>query len=85
MAIIHKGRVQYEGQPSAAMSELNGKVWEKAIAKSDMEGYTNRFHVISSKLVAGKPIIHILNDTNPGDGFRASSPDLEDVFFSKIL
>ena len=85
MAIIHQGRVQFEGQPSAAMSDLNGKVWEKAITKAEMEGYHNKYNVISSKLVAGKPIIHILNDGHPGNGFAASSPDLEDVFFSKIL
>ncbi len=85
MAIIHEGRVQFEGQPSAAMSELAGKVWKKAIAKAEMEDYHSRYHVISSKLVAGKPIIHILNDGHPGDGFATTSPDLEDVFFSKIL
>ena len=85
MAIIHEGQVKFQGQPQAAMSELNGKVWEKAITKSEMEDYHSRYHVISSKLVAGKPIIHILNDTNPDNGFRASSPDLEDVFFSKII
>ncbi len=85
MAIIHEGKVHYEGNPSAAMSELDGKVWEKAITKAEIEDYQNRFRVISSKLVAGRPIIHILNGENPGDGFVPSSPDLEDVFFSKIM
>ena len=85
MAIIHQGKVQYEGRPSIAMSELNGKVWEKSIAKSEMETYHHKYQVISAKLVEGKPIIHILNDANPGDGFAATSPDLEDVFFSKIM
>ncbi|MEO1261534.1 MAG: ABC transporter ATP-binding protein [Bacteroidota bacterium] len=85
MAIIHQGKVQYEGRPSEAMSELNGKVWEKSIAKSDMEAYHENYQVISAKLVEGKPIIHILNDANPGNGFASTSPDLEDVFFSKIM
>ncbi|HFA47983.1 MAG TPA: ABC transporter ATP-binding protein [Bacteroidetes bacterium] len=85
MAIIHQGRVQYQGEPHAATSALDGKVWRKSISKAEILDYQNRFHVISNKLVAGKPIIHILNDENPGDGFVATSPDLEDVFFSKIL
>lgn len=85
MAIIHKGRVQYQGRPSAAMSELQGKVWKKSITKGEMEEYHSNFNVISAKLVEGKPIIHILNDANPGNGFQSTSPDLEDVFFSKIL
>ena len=85
MAIIHKGQVQHEGRPSEAMSALEGKVWEKAISKAEMEDYHKNFNVISAKLVEGKPIIHILTDEHPGDGFVPTSPDLEDVFFSKIM
>ena len=35
-------------------------------------------------MVAGKPLIHVLNDSNPGAGFESIAPNLEDVFFSKI-
>ena len=41
--------------------------------------------VISTKLVAGKPVIHILADQDPGDGFHAAETTLEDVFFSRIF
>lgn len=85
MAIINCGEVQYAGTPDAALQSLAGKVWEKAIAKPEIEEYQSRFRVISSKLVAGKPIIHILSDDDPGAGFRASEANLEDVFFSKIM
>ncbi|MBL7794966.1 MAG: ABC transporter ATP-binding protein [Saprospiraceae bacterium] len=84
MAIINNGRVLYDGSPDAALHQLDGKVWEKAIAKSEIDDYQQRYRVISSKLVAGKPIIHILSDTDPGDGFRRTDADLEDVFFAKI-
>ncbi|MBK9338137.1 MAG: ABC transporter ATP-binding protein [Lewinellaceae bacterium] len=84
MAIINNGRVLYDGAPDAALKQLEGKVWEKAIAKSEIDDYQQRFQVISSKLVAGKPIIHILSDTDPSDGFRRAEADLEDVFFAKI-
>lgn len=85
MAIINRGEVQYAGTPDAALQSLAGKVWEKAIAKPEIDEYQSRFRVISSKLVAGKPIIHILSDDDPGAGFRASEANLEDVFFSKIM
>jgi len=84
MAIINNGQVLYDGAPDAALRQLDGKVWEKAIAKSDIDDHQQRYHVISSKLVAGKPIIHILSDTDPSDGFRRAEADLEDVFFAKI-
>lgn len=84
MAIINLGRVLYAGSPDAALHALEGKVWEKAINKSEIEDYQQRYQVISSKLVGGRPIIHVLSDSNPGDGFSATEADLEDVFFSKI-
>jgi ABC-2 type transport system ATP-binding protein len=43
------------------------------------------YQVISEKLFLGKPIIHILSDTNPGDGFIPVKTDLEDVYFSQIF
>jgi ABC-2 type transport system ATP-binding protein len=84
MAIIHNGQVLYAGSPDAALHALEGKVWEKAINKSEIEDYQQRYSVISSKLVGGRPIIHILSNEHPGDGFEAAEADLEDVFFSKI-
>jgi ABC-2 type transport system ATP-binding protein len=84
MAIIHNGQVLYAGSPDAALAQLRGKVWEKAIAKAEMEEYQNRHRVISSKLVGGRPIIHILGDADPGEGFRPVEADLEDVFFSRV-
>ena len=84
MAIINGGRVLYAGSPEAALLQLEGKIWEKSITKAQIDDYQSRFRVISSKLVAGKPIIHILSDGDPGDGFRRAEAGLEDVFFAKI-
>ena len=84
MAIIHNGEVLYAGTPEASLQELTGNVWEKAIAKTEMDDYQQQYRVISSKLVAGKPIIHILSQTDPGNGFHPAESGLEDVFFAKI-
>lgn len=84
MAIINHGQVLYAGTPDAALLQLEGKIWEKAIQKTELEDYQSRFRVISSKLVAGKPIIHVWSEEAPGEGFRGTAAGLEDVFFSKI-
>lgn len=84
MAIIDEGELLFSGAPDAAEAELAGKIWQKSIDKSDLEGYTQRYQVISTKLVAGRPLIHIFSDTEPDEPFEAVQPDLEDVFFSKI-
>ncbi len=86
MAIINKGQVLYAGTPDNALSEISGKVWEKTIVKSDVEAYQKRFGdaIISSKLMAGRPTLHIYSTEDPNDGFEPIAPNLEDVFFSKI-
>lgn len=84
MAIINGGRVLFAGAPDAALTQLEGKIWEKAISKAEVEDYQSRYQIISSKLVAGKPIIHVFSNENPENGFKPSEPGLEDVFFAKI-
>jgi ABC-2 type transport system ATP-binding protein len=84
MAIINGGQVLYAGTPEAALAQLKGKIWEKAITKAEIGDYQDRYQVISSKLVAGKPIIHIFSESNPEADFRHAEPGLEDVFFAKI-
>ncbi len=84
MAIIHQGKVLFSGGPDAAVKGLDGTIWEKAIPKRDMNEYEQRYRVISSKLIAGRPLIHVYSAQDPGDGFVPVAPDLEDVFFSRI-
>ncbi|HLW54489.1 MAG TPA: ABC transporter ATP-binding protein [Candidatus Angelobacter sp.] len=84
MAIIHNGRVLYEGDPGAAIAQLDGKIWKRSIEKIELAHYEQSFRVVSNKLVGGRPLIHVFGEQPPGDGFAPSAPDLEDVFFSKI-
>ena len=85
MAIINQGKLLFTGSPVDAIHDLTGKIWEKRIEKSQMEDYYNNHRVISATLMAGKPMIHIHSETNPGDGFQPVEADLEDVFFSYVL
>ena len=84
MAIIHLGRVLFEGRPDDAIATLQGRVWKRSIAKSELADYQQRYQVISSRLVGGRPFLHVLSVEAPEDGFAPSAPDLEDVFFTKI-
>lgn len=84
MAIIDKGRVLMSGDPRTLASELEGKIWRKSIAKHEVEDYQNSMMVISARLLAGRPSIHVLSDVPPGDGFEPVTPDLEDVYLAAI-
>ena len=84
MAIIHKGRVLYEGGPEAAVESLEGKIYSRKIAKAALKDFETQYKVISNKMIAGRPLIHVYSET-PLDGeFAAAHPTLEDVFFAKI-
>lgn len=84
MAIIHRGQVLYSGSPLDSVKSLEGKIWHKSIDKATLADYAQRYTLISNKLVAGKPLIHVYSETDPADGFELAQPDLEDVFFSTI-
>jgi ABC-2 type transport system ATP-binding protein len=84
MAIIDQGRVLYSGTPDAAERSLAGRVWQKSVTKIDLPDLEKQFRVISTKLVAGRPLVHVLSEAKPGEGFEAVAPDLEDVFFSRL-
>jgi ABC-2 type transport system ATP-binding protein len=84
MAIIHQGKVLFAGVPDEAVRSLDGRIWKKFISKPEMKAYEDKHRVISSKLIAGRPLIHIFSEQTPGDGFEPVPADLEDVFFSRI-
>ena len=84
MAIIHEGRVLYHGRPDGAIAELKGRVWQRSIAKNELPIYEEKYKVISNRLVGGRPLLHVLSVQAPDDGFTLSTPDLEDVFFTRI-
>jgi ABC-type multidrug transport system ATPase subunit len=84
MAIINKGKVLYAGPPEESLRAIQGRVWKKRIAKSELEGYAASGKMISNRLVAGQPVIHLLSDERPAEGFVTTEPGLEDVFFGAI-
>jgi len=83
-AIICQGEVLYAGQPDAAVNEMEGKIYTKAIDKAELSFYQDDFTVISTQLKTGKLHIRILQDSDPGKGFVSATPNLEDVYFSNI-
>ena len=84
MAIICDGRIVGQGAPQALVASLQGRIWKKTIDKAELEACKARYQVISTRLFAGRTVIHIIADSDPGDGFAAVQGDLEDVYFSTL-
>jgi len=84
MAIIAGGRIVRQGEPVALMEELKGRIWTKTIDKSELEAFRAQHQVISTRLFTGRTVVHVLSDTNPGEGFTQVNGGLEDVYFSTL-
>ena len=83
MAIMNQGKIVFHGTPDSGIQELKGKVFQKQIERAELEAYQEKHNVISNRLIAGKPVIHILGE-KPDASFKSIAPSLEDVFFTKL-
>ncbi|MDR7230547.1 ABC-type multidrug transport system ATPase subunit [Caulobacter sp. BE264] len=84
MAIICNGRIVREGAPADLVAQLKGRIWKKIIDKAELEAAKAQYKVISTRLLAGRTVIHIESDTDPGAGFTPVEGGLEDVYFSTL-
>ncbi len=81
MAIIHLGKLLFHGSPEKAETDMEGRVWARAMSKTELTEIQSKLQILSSKLVAGRPVVRVFSDGDPGFGFKTVSPNLEDVFF----
>ena len=84
MAIMNRGQVLLTGSPADAISALEQRIWKKRIDKNQLEAHRGRFNVLSTRLVAGMPVIHVFSEDRPDEGFELVDPGLEDVYFLKL-
>jgi ABC-2 type transport system ATP-binding protein len=84
MAIIDRGEVLLTGAPQTLTNTLAGRVWQKAVAREDLEAAKAAFPVIATRLAAGRTLVTAVADDAPGPGFAPTEPTLEDVYFAAI-
>jgi len=84
MAVLAGGRILLEGAPIALIEETRGRVWQKTIDRAELDRHRTEHEVISTRLFAGRTVIHILSETPPGDGFSNVPGGLEDVYFATL-
>jgi ABC-type multidrug transport system ATPase subunit len=84
MAMIAKGQVLVQGEPQAAIETLQNKVWRCSVSKEALPSYLEKFTVLTTRLVAGKPQINVYSESQPDDGFCQVEANLEDVYFLQL-
>jgi ABC-2 type transport system ATP-binding protein len=84
MAVLAQGRVLAEGRPAELIATLEGRMWSKTVAKSEVDAYRASHRVISTHLFGGETRIRVMSAEQPGPGFEPVSAGLEDVYFSVL-
>ncbi|WP_310498399.1 ABC transporter ATP-binding protein [Sandarakinorhabdus sp.] len=84
MAVLAAGRIQLQGAPQDLIAQARGSVWARTITRDELAERQATHEVISTRLFAGRTIIHVLSDTDAGDGFASVEGGLEDVYFATL-
>jgi ABC-2 type transport system ATP-binding protein len=85
MAVLTDGRVQLEGAPLELMDSTRGRIWMKVIDRGELDRYREQYELLSTRLFAGRTVVHILSDDDPGNGFNSVDAGLQDVYFSTLV
>lgn len=84
MAVLAGGRIQVEGAPLDLIERSRGTIWAKTIERGRLEEVQAAHQVISTRLLSGSTIVHVLADQDPGNGFVPVEGSLEDVYLSTL-
>ena len=84
MAVLAAGRLQLQGAPHDLIARTRGTIWARTIDRAQLPDFAAAHEVIATRLVAGRTIVHVLSDEDPGEGFTAVEGGLEDVYFATL-
>jgi len=84
MAVLADGRVQLEGAPQELIHSTRGRIWMKVIDRGELSHYREQYEILSTRLFAGRTVLHVLSDRDPGNGFTSADAGLQDVYFSTL-
>jgi ABC-2 type transport system ATP-binding protein len=84
MAVLTDGRVQAEGSPQELIRAARGRIWMKVVDRAELSQVREQYEVLSTRLSAGRTVVHILSDRDPSNGFTAADAGLQDVYFSTL-
>jgi ABC-type multidrug transport system ATPase subunit len=84
MAILVRGRIQAVGEPEQLLTRLAGRVWRLEAPRAMLPSLLEGHQLLSTRLAAGRSLVHVLADEPPGPDFRPVEPSIEDLYFSVL-
>ena len=85
MAIMGDGQILVDGEPSALVGKLSGRLWSKTVPLDEAPVLRRTLPVVSTRLVSGEMEIRVVAEEPPEGGLEPVEPTLEDVYFATLL
>ncbi|MDB5235841.1 MAG: transporter ATP-binding protein [Hymenobacter sp.] len=82
MAIVNGGQILLEGEPLGEVEQLGGRIWRRVLARQELPTLEKTHAVISTRMLAGRTLVHVYSEEPPGPAFELVEPTLADVYFS---
>jgi hypothetical protein len=55
------------------------------VEKAELDRVGKEHRVISTRLLAGRTLVHVREDASPGGNWQQVEPSLEDVYFDTMV
>ena len=81
MAIIDRGQILLETEPARGIEMLRGRIWRTVASRPELAEIEREHAVVSTRLLAGRTVVHVYDERSPGTRFEPVEPDLNDVYF----
>lgn len=80
IAVIKQGHLRFRGMPEDLIRSVEGKVWERLVASTDLVEAKQRF-LLSGTVRTSKGVrVRVVSDEPPGPDARSLTPTLEDAY-----
>ncbi|MBI1390769.1 MAG: ATP-binding cassette domain-containing protein [bacterium] len=80
MALLHAGRIRYDGSPSAFVEEAKGETWEFYGDADDVDALSGRPELVSIRETERGVCFRLISADAPRDDAHAADPNLEDAY-----
>jgi ABC-type multidrug transport system ATPase subunit len=84
MAILVDGEVRSQGEPAALVESLRGRVFSRAVTRTELEGLSHDHRVLGTRWQGGRLVAHVLSEGAAVPGFEPVEADLRDLYFHTL-
>lgn len=84
MGIMGGGELITRGSPDEMIGRVTGKLYRKIVDKTEARALKKEMNVTAARLRKGDVIVSVISDGDPGNGFEAAKPLLEDAYFAHL-